>query len=80
MLLKPCPFCAFTPNSDDPDCIYLINREHQIYNLVCYEPQGCGASVLGDSRQDVIQRWNTRIKCESLLEDEDLIEQARRFF
>lgn len=61
--ILPCPFCGFRPDSLDDDCIYPINRERTIWNLVCYEiGGGCGASVLGDNREDVIQRWNTRSK------------------
>lgn len=59
--LKPCPFCAFVPDLNDPDCLYPINREKTVYNLVCYEAGGgCGAHVLGDSNEDCIARWNKR--------------------
>ena len=61
MQLKPCPFCGFTPDINDEDCIYPVNREKTLWNLVCHEHAGgCAASVYGDDRQDVINKWNTR--------------------
>ena len=61
MKLFPCPFCGFIPDINDDDCIYPINRERTVWNLVCYETGGgCGVSNLGSSREDVIERWNTR--------------------
>jgi len=67
----PCPFCGSVPDIEDPDCIYPIGRaayndktnlfEYKVYNFVCYEAGGgCGASILGDSREDCIKKWNTR--------------------
>lgn len=65
-MLKECPFCGFQPDVEDDDCIYPINRERTVYNLVCYETGGgCGASVLGDNKEDVILRWNGRYKKET---------------
>lgn len=59
--LLPCPFCGFKPEAADEDCIYPINQKREVWNLVCYVPGGgCDASVLGDSPQDVIDRWNKR--------------------
>ncbi|MGZ8924493.1 MAG: hypothetical protein ACXW2E_01285 [Nitrososphaeraceae archaeon] len=59
--LLNCPFCGFHPDINDEDCIYPLNRERTLWNLVCYETGGgCGASVLGDTKEEVITRWNTR--------------------
>ena len=63
MRLLACPFCGFEPSTNEDDCIYPVDHERTVYTLVCYEVGGgCGASVLGDSREDVISVWNTR-KC-----------------
>ena len=92
MILEPCPFCGFIPDSDDDDCIYPIDCERTTYNLVCYETGGgCGASVLGDSKEDVIDKWQRRstvkhvgsrpttLQSDSMKFSMDVIEEARRF-
>lgn len=61
--LLPCPFCGFVPHVEDDDCVYPVDRELTVYGLNCYEiGGGCGARVLGESTEDVIQKWNTRVK------------------
>jgi hypothetical protein len=70
--LKSCPFCGFNLDVNDEDCIYPVGRPMydletdkpmwRVYNIVCYETGGgCGASVLGDSPEDCIDRWNSRV-------------------
>lgn len=60
--LLHCPFCNFVPDEQDDDCIYPSNRERTVWSLNCYETGGgCGASVLGGSEEEVIERWNTRV-------------------
>lgn len=61
--LKSCPFCGFRPQGDSDDCIYPIDHSRTVWNLVCYETGGgCGASVLGGSAGEVVERWNTRVE------------------
>lgn len=60
--LKSCPFCGFKLDPDADDCIYPVNREKTLYNVVCYETGGgCGASVLGWTAEEAICRWNKRV-------------------
>jgi hypothetical protein len=70
--LKPCPFCGFIPDVQDDDCIYPVRNyiidpnssdlTDRVWTLVCYvSGGGCDASVLGDFREDVIRKWNTRV-------------------
>ena len=66
--LKPCPFCGKTPDINDPDCIYPASRDKDLrgkfkhWNLNCFETgDGCAASILGSSKEDVIKKWNTRV-------------------
>lgn len=59
--LLPCPFCGFRPDPDEADCIYKVYPWSRVYVLNCYESHGgCSASVLGDSIEEVVKRWNTR--------------------
>lgn len=69
--LLSCPFCGFTPEIDEADCIYPSTRPHfdketneffyPVWELNCYETGGgCGAEMMGDSPIDVINKWNTR--------------------
>lgn len=69
--LLPCPFCGFIPDRNDADCIYPASKPeydsqhdrliYKIWQIVCYETGGgCSATILGDSPDDVINKWNTR--------------------
>jgi hypothetical protein len=58
--LMPCPFCGFKPYLVDEDCLYPITRTG-VWGLHCYETGGgCGAQVIGESPEEVIEKWNTR--------------------
>ena len=60
--LKPCPFCGDTPSVDDPDFVYPQNHEKTLWAAhCCRDGTGCGASVLGWTRDDAINIWNTRV-------------------
>jgi hypothetical protein len=70
-VLKPCPFCGFQPDRNDPDCIYpaispVYDAEEsqmifKVWNINCYESGGgCSAHILGSSAEDCIKKWNTR--------------------
>lgn len=58
---KPCPFCGLTPDLDDVDFLHPLNRERTLWGAHCAEAAGgCGASMLGDSREDALARWEAR--------------------
>lgn len=61
--LKPCPFCGNQPREDDlEDAIYPYNRERTIWMAGCVVGHGgCDAEVLAGSRQEAIDKWNTRV-------------------
>jgi hypothetical protein len=59
--LLPCPFCGFSLDPNDADCIYPVGKRRNLWALHCYETGGgCGAEVLGNSVEDVINKWNSR--------------------
>ena len=70
--LKRCPFCGSEMNITDPDCIYPTStpagydeeKDEVTYTLwqisCCRGGTGCGAILLGDSKEDCIRRWNIR--------------------
>lgn len=61
MIMLPCPFCNHQPNIDDGDTLYPINRSKTSWQFYCTATSGgCDASVVGNSRDDAIRRWNTR--------------------
>lgn len=63
--ILPCPFCGQVPDPNDGDFCYpsIMRRDGtQIYRAGCIElAGGCGAEVLGDSAEEAIERWNTRV-------------------
>lgn len=76
--LKPCPFCNNTIYGDEEDIhptgltwkydqhkrakIYGTRKDFKntCWNIVCV----CGATMQGDSKEEVITQWNTRTKQE----------------
>jgi len=59
--LLPCPFCGFTPDINNDDCLYPVTRNNKVFSLNCYMTGGgCGAEMLGASPEDCINKWNTR--------------------
>ena len=58
-MLLPCPFCGNNLNEQDIlDTVYPANRERTLYQVVC---NCCSATMLGETYDDAISKWNTRI-------------------
>jgi hypothetical protein len=71
MKLLPCPFCGFQIDINDEDCLYPASRpeydvitdsmKYGLYEINCYEiGGGCGISIISDSPDNCIKKWNTR--------------------
>lgn len=61
--LEPCPFCGLTPDLEDDDVCYPLDKKHSIWTCGCPESSGgCGAEVVGNSKEDAIKKWNTRVE------------------
>lgn len=59
--LLPCPFCNTSPEANNLSTVHPINREKTFWVFNCLEEiGGCGASMIGDSKKDAIDKWNTR--------------------
>lgn len=59
MELKNCPFCGYDINNNDPmDTVYPSNRDRTLWQVVCCT---CSATVYGETKQNAIDNWNTRI-------------------
>ena len=59
-MLKKCPFCGFQPDIEDADFCYPVGKT-TLWQAGCPEPAGgCGARVLGNTKELAIEAWNTR--------------------
>ena len=60
--LLPCPFCGNDLNAQDlQDTVYPVDRSGTIWNVICTESSGgCDASVMADSPEQAIKKWNSR--------------------
>lgn len=62
--IKPCPFCGSDVDryKDSEDFIYPIDRTGDLYEIHCLGIYGgCDASILGESPEDCIEKWNKRV-------------------
>ena len=60
--VKPCPFCGVQMEDSDADD-YLHPMREGFWSINCLEiAGGCGVQMIGDTRQEVIQKWNRRVK------------------
>lgn len=59
--LKNCPFCGHDLNNQEAeDTIYPVGRSN-VLELVCQEyAGGCGATVVGYTIDECINKWNRR--------------------
>jgi len=65
VVLKPCPFCGNPVDAEDGDVLHttpsFIDPNERIWVLNCpVSADGCGVQVYGDTKQEVIARWNSR--------------------
>jgi hypothetical protein len=63
-ILKQCPQNGHIPDADNYiDSIHPLNREKTLWAAYCVGSEGgCDASSLGGTRQEAIDKWNTRYK------------------
>lgn len=61
--LAQCPHCGHQPDEANLlDSIHSVMRDRSIWTAGCIDNEGgCNASVLGDSREDAIAKWNRRV-------------------
>lgn len=63
VVLSECPFCGFSPDVEDDDCIYPATADRKVWGIHCYETGGgCSAQILGDSPEDCIRKWQNRVQ------------------
>ncbi|MFA5920087.1 MAG: hypothetical protein WC856_02200 [Methylococcaceae bacterium] len=61
--VKPCPFCGQIIDETDGDFCYPMDRNKLIWRAGCIESAGgCGAEVFGESWEEAIKKWNTRVE------------------
>ena len=61
--ILPCPFCGQIIDPTDADFCYPNNREKTAWRAGCIEVAGgCGAEIVGETAEEAIRLWNTRIE------------------
>jgi hypothetical protein len=59
--IKDCPFCGQVIDETDNDFCYPLDSWRASWRAGCIESAGgCGAEVLGESKEESINKWNTR--------------------
>lgn len=59
--IKECPFCGHQPKIDDLNFAYPLSKLQAVWRAGCDETLGgCTAEVIGNSKEDVIAKWNYR--------------------
>lgn len=59
--MRKCPFCDQEPDEDDIEAVFRLScTANVVWRAGCViNKGGCGAEVLGYTREDAIDRWNT---------------------
>lgn len=61
-ILKPCPFCGWDIGDNQP---FITEKEvgHDLYSSVhAIQCDECGVMMYGETREEVIEKWNRRVK------------------
>ena len=60
--LKPCSFCGnevrIEATQPDVNIVECLRNSHVEYYIECY----CGAGMIDEDKEELIERWNTRIE------------------